>query len=441
MRNPPTFPRGGVHPPGFKSLTDSVPLRNAPIPAVAVIPMHQHMGAPAECLVQPGEEVREGMLIGKATGAFSANVHCSIPGKVKEISELYLPNGIRSKAVVVEFEGEFDRSGKSSETSDWQQASQGELLGLVRESGIVGLGGATFPTPVKYSVREGSRVELFVVNGVECEPFLTADHRLMLEKTREILTGIEIVRRILNPERVIVGIEENKPDAVEVMRRAVAERGTAVEVVSLKVKYPQGDEKQLLNALTGREVPSGGLPLDIGAVVSNAGTVFAIYEAVVLRKPLIERIVTVTGLVIAKPGNFKVRLGTPLSTLIEECGGFTEPPGKIVAGGPMMGFALTDLDQPVTKGTSGVLALSTRQTREVPETPCIGCGRCIAVCPLGLAPTVLYKWIDHREYAEALAAGLMDCKECGCCAYVCPARIPLVHGMKLGKFMSRKKKA
>jgi electron transport complex protein RnfC len=430
-----------VHPPGFKSLTDSVPLRNAPIPAVAVIPMHQHMGAPAECLVQPGDEVREGMLIGKATGPFSANVHCSIPGKVKEITELYLPNGIRSRAVVVEFEGEFDRSGKSSESADWQQASSTELLGIIRENGIVGLGGATFPTPVKFSVREGSPVELFVVNGVDCEPFLTADHRLMLEKTGELLTGLEIVRRILKPARVVVGIEENKPDAVDAMRRAVAERGADVEVVSLRVKYPQGDEKQLLNALTGREVPSGGLPLDIGAVVSNAGTVFAIYEAVVLRKPLIERIVTVTGPVIARPGNFKVRLGTPLSALIEECGGFTEPPGKIVAGGPMMGFALTDLDQPVTKGTSGVLALSMRQTRAVPETACIGCGRCISVCPLGLAPTVLYKWIDHREYEEALAAGLMDCKECGCCAYVCPARIPLVQGMKLGKFMSRKKKA
>jgi electron transport complex protein RnfC len=438
MRKLATFPGGGVHPHDYKSMANQVPIRNAPIPAVAVIPMSQHMGAPAECLVQSGDSVREGMLIGKATGPFSANVHCSIPGTVKEISELYLPNGIRSKAVVVELEGEFDRSGKSSETVDWKDASGQELLAMIRESGIVGLGGATFPTPIKFSVREGNQVEFFVVNGVECEPFLCADHRLMIEKTEELLTGIEIVRRVLKPAQVIVGIEENKPDAIELMQRATEGR---CRVVPLKVKYPQGDEKQLLKALIGREVPSGGLPLDIGAVVSNAGTVFAIYEAVALGKPLIERIVTVTGPVVARPGNFKVRLGTPLSVLIEECGGFLEPPGKVVAGGPMMGFALVDLDQPVTKGTSGVLALSRSQTRVVPETPCIGCGRCITACPFGLSPTVLYKWIDHREYDEALAAGLMDCKECGCCGYVCPARIPLVQGMKLGKFMSRKKKA
>ena len=441
MRKLPTFPGGGVHPHDHKGLANQVPIRNAPIPATATLPMHQHMGAPAECLVQAGDSVREGMLIGRATGAFSANVHSSIPGKVKEVSELYLPTGIRSKAVVVEFEGEFDRSGKSSETVAWKEAAPEELLGVIRECGIVGLGGATFPTPIKFSVREGTRVEFFVVNGVECEPFLCADHRLLLEKTQELLTGIEIVRRILSPAQVVIGIEANKPDAIEVLRSAVQERQLDFRVAALKVKYPQGDEKQLLKSLTGREVPSGGLPLDIGAVVSNAGTVFAIYEAVVLHKPLIERIVTVTGPVLARPGNFKVRLGTPVGALIEECGGFTEPPGKLVAGGPMMGFALADLDQPVTKGTSGILALSRRQTRAFAETPCIGCGRCIVACPFGLSPTVLYKWIDHGEYEEALASGLMDCKECGCCAYVCPARIPLVQGMKLGKFMSRKKKA
>ena len=434
-----TFPRGGVHPHDYKHLSNHIPIRNAPIPPEAVIPMAQHMGAPAECLVAPGDEVREGMLIGKARGAFSANVHCSIPGRVKEIREIYLPNGIRSQAAVIEFEGEFDRP--AAPDGQWQSKSPQELLAIIREQGIVGLGGATFPTPIKFTVREGSRVEYFVMNGVECEPFLTADHRLMVEKTRELLTGIAVVARILSPAKILVGVEENKPDAIEALQAASAEDGPDIEVVPLKMKYPQGDEKQLLKALIGAEVPSGGLPLDIGAVVSNAGTVFAIYEAVVLGKPLIERIVTVSGTAVKNTANFKVRIGTPVSYLLEECGGFSEPPGKIVAGGPMMGFVVVDLDVPVVKGTSGILALSRAQTRPRSETPCISCGRCVAHCPLGLVPTRLYKWIDHQEYEQALAEGLMDCKECGCCGYVCPARIPLVQAMKLGKLMSRKKKA
>jgi electron transport complex protein RnfC len=432
-----TFGGGGVHPHEYKSLTNEIPIRNAPIPPEAVIPLNQHMGAPAECLVEAGETVREGMLIGKARGVFSANVHASIPGKVKEIRDIYLANGMPSKAVVVEFEGEFERS--SGAPQQWQEKDPQELLELVREQGIVGMGGATFPTPIKFSIREGSSVETFVVNGVECEPFLTADHRLMLEKTGHVLEGIEIVRRILSPERVLIGVEENKPDAVEALQGEIARRSSEIEVVVLKTRYPQGDEKQLLKALIGREVPSGGLPLDIGAVVSNVGTVFAIYEAVALGKPLIERIVTVTGPVLENPANFKVRIGTPVGNLLEECGGFAAKPGKIVAGGPMMGFALADPGVPVVKGTSGILALSERQSRPALQTPCIGCGRCVSACPFGLSPTTLYKWIEHREYQEAMNAGLMDCKECGCCGFVCPARIPLVQGMKLGKMMARKK--
>ena len=432
-----TFGGGGVHPHDFKSFTNEVPIRNAPIPPEAVIPLQQHMGAPAECLVEAGDTVREGMLIGKAPGVFSANVHASIPGKVKEIRDIYLATGMPSKAVVVEFEGEFERGGNGP--VPWQDKEPKELLDLIREQGIVGMGGATFPTPIKFTTREGSPVEYFVVNGVECEPFLTADHRLMLEKTEGILEGIEIVRRILSPRSVLIGVEENKPDAIEVLREEIARRSGDIEVVVLKTRYPQGDEKQLLKALTGREVPSGGLPLDIGAVVSNVGTVYAIYEAVAQGKPLIERIVTVTGPALKNPANFKVRIGTPVGNLLEECGGFASRPGKIVAGGPMMGFALADPGVPVVKGTSGILALSERQARPALQTPCIGCGRCVATCPFGLSPTTLYKWIEHREYQEAMKAGLMDCKECGCCGYVCPAHIPLIQGMKLGKLMARKK--
>jgi len=436
------FPRGGVHPhDDFKDSTSGLPIRNAAVPPVAVIPMSQHMGAPAECLVQPDQKVGEGMLIGRATGAFSANVHSSIPGRVRELTEIYLPNGVRSKAAVIQFEGEFDRSGKSVTAQAWEHRSAQELLGVVRDQGVVGLGGATFPTPIKLAVREGASIDCFVMNGAECEPFLTADHRLMLEKTDELLVGIEIVARILGPRKVLIAVEENKSDAIQALENAVTRRGLPYEVVPLRVRYPQGDEKQLLKALTGREVPSGGLPLDIGAVVLNAGTVFAIYEAVTLGKPLVERVVTVSGAAVAHPGNFKVRIGTPIGDLIEECGGLRGTPGKVIAGGPMMGFALADLGAPVTKGVSGVLALSERQASFRRQTACIGCGRCLDACPFGLSPTVLYKCIDHQQYAEAMAMGLMDCKECGCCGYVCPARIPLVQGMKLGKIMGRRKKA
>jgi len=435
-----TFPKGGVHPSDFKLFTSGVPIRNAPIPALAVIPMQQHMGKPAQCMVSKDDLVREGMLIGRAQGVFSANIHSPIPGVVKEIREIYLPTGIRSEAVAIELQGEFDRSGKDEPRLEWQGKSGGDLLKSLADKGIVGLGGATFPTLLKYTVREGAQVEFFVVNGVECEPFLTADHRLMLEKSIEILEGIRIAQKIMKPRQIIIGIEENKPDAIAVMKENIVRSGLDFKVVALEVKYPQGDEKQLLKAVIGREVPSGGLPLDIGAVVSNVGTMQAIYEAVVLDKPLIERVVTISGSIIRNPANLKVRLGTPLSELIEECGGFTESPAKLIAGGPMMGFAVLDADTPVTKGLSGVIALSRRQVRSPLQTPCIACGRCVKACPMGLQPTVLYKWIEHGEYEEALKEGLMDCKECGCCGYSCPARIPLIQGMKLGKVMSRKNK-
>ncbi|HEB10092.1 MAG TPA: RnfABCDGE type electron transport complex subunit C, partial [Spirochaetales bacterium] len=293
-----TFPKGGVHPFDFKSFTSGVPIRNAPIPALAVIPMQQHMGKPAQCLVSKDDLVREGMLIGQAQGVFSANIHSPIPGVVKEIHKIYLPTGIRSEAVAIELQGEFDRSGKDEPRLEWQGISGSDLLKNLADKGIVGLGGATFPTVLKYTIREGFQVEYFVVNGVECEPFLTADHRLMVEKSLEIIEGIRIVQQIMKPRQIIIGIEENKADAIAVMRENIVRAGLDFEVVALKVKYPQGDEKQLIKAVIGKEVPSGGLPLDIGAVVSNAGTMLAIYEAVVLDKPLIERVVTVSGSII-----------------------------------------------------------------------------------------------------------------------------------------------
>lgn len=429
---------GGVHPPDSKEYSNSFSIRNAPIPSLAVIPMQQHMGAPAECLVNVGDKVEEGMLIGKSTGYFSANVHSSIPGTVKDIQEIYLPTGMKSKVVLIELEGEFRKPGSKSD--DWRSASPKDLLDKIVNMGIVGLGGATFPTHIKYNLKPEVKLEYFVVNGVECEPFLTCDHRLMLEKTNEILEGIEIINKIMNPQDIYIGIEKNKPDALAVFEQTIGAKGLPFKVMPLKVKYPQGDEKQLLKALIGREVPSGGLPLDIGAVVSNVGTVFAIYEAVCLNKPLIERIVTVSGTAVKTPSNLKVRIGTKIGDLIDECNGVSKKPGKIIVGGPMMGFATADLNAPVTKGTSGVLVLSVREANLAGELTCIQCGKCVAACPLGLNPTTLYKLVDHGLYEEAKAESLFDCKECGCCAFVCPSHIPLVQGMRLGKFMVKKQK-
>ncbi len=436
-----SFVHGGVRPPGAKHYTGGVPIRNAPVPAVAVIPMHQHAGAPAECAVRPGERVREGMRIGRAAGAVSANVHSSIPGVVRAVDSLFLPSGVCSLAATIDLEGEFDHSGRPGKAEEWQRLPVPELTRRIWEMGVVGLGGAAFPSVLKYAGRKGARVEAFVVNGVECEPYLTADHRLMLEKADEVLQGARIAQRLLQPERVIVAVGSDKPDALERMSERVAAQGLDWQVIPLEVRYPQGDERRLLRALTGREVPAGGEPLDIGAVVANVGTLFAVYEAVALGKPLIERVITVSGRAVRQPANLKARLGTPVRVLIEECGGFAEPPARLVAGGPMMGFALLDLDAPVTKLTSGVIALSRREVPRGRETPCIGCGRCLQSCPQRLRPTTIYKWVDHGEYQRALREGLADCTECGCCGYVCPARIPLVQGMRLGKIMTRTGKA
>ncbi len=436
-----TFSNGGIHPLERKELTSDVPSWNAVIPSECIVPLQQHIGAPSESLVQPGDDVREGMLIGKAAGFVSANIHSPIPGTVTEIRTVRLPNGVTSQAIVLELKGEFEQLGKARSKRDWSGMDATALRAVIQDHGIVGLGGATFPTHVKFTLPEGLRCEYLILNGTECEPYLSADHRLMVERPEQLLTGLRIAARILKPAQIVVAIEANKPDAIAQIRKTVASMGVDVRVQPLRVKYPQGDEKMVIKAITKREVPSGGLPLDIGCVVSNAGTLHAIYEAVVLGKPLIERLITVSGGAIKKPGNLKVRIGTPISELFEECGGFREMPEKIVVGGPMMGQTVYDLSTPVTKGTSGVLALTAREVRAAPRTACIQCGRCTAACPVGLQPTRLFKLIDHFEYDVAVDAGLMDCRECGSCSYICPARIPLVQGLRIGKVMARKRKA
>lgn len=439
MKGLKTFPRGGIHPHGSKNLTNSKKIVSAEIPDTLVVPMGQHLGAPAEVAVAVGDEVTEGMLLGKPSGFISAAIHSPVDGTVKELTDVYLANGMKSTAVVIEKKEGFTPSIAEKDSS-WKEKTAEELNGIVKESGIVGLGGATFPANVKYAVPKGEKAEYLIINAVECEPYLSADHRLMLEKTSEILEGLRILQKIIQPEKIAIGIEINKPDAIEIMKKKASEENFDLEIVPLKLKYPQGDEKQLIKAVTGREVPSGGLPIAVGCVVSNVGTVNAVYEAVVLNKPLYERVVSVSGLGVRNPGNFLVRVGTPISKLLEACGGTIDSPAKIVVGGPMMGFSIFDTDTPVTKGTSGILVLTDKEAGAAARTACLSCGKCISACPMGLNPTKMFKYIDHSDYDGAMQTGLMDCKECGCCAYTCPAHIPLVQGMRLGKKMARKKK-
>jgi electron transport complex protein RnfC len=435
-----TFPKGVFFPREMRSPFWEKPIENSSVPVVSIIPLLQHAGSPAECLVQPGDTVREGMLIGRSSGPVSAQVHSPVPGSVREIRDIYLPSGVKSSAVVIELGGEFDRLGKKNRIYPWENLSKGELLATISDKGVVGMGGVLFPTHVKYTVPKNRKVDVFILNGAECEPYLSADLRLMVEKAPEIVEGMRVAAKILEPRRLIIGIENNKPGVIEAMKRAVESSGSPIEVTGLKSVYPQGDEKQIIKTLLGREVPSEGHPLDVGAVISNPGTLFSIYEAVLMQKPVIERVLTVAGGAIRTAKNLKVRIGTPISALIEECGGFLEMPEKIVAGGPMMGYSLYDLETPVTKGTSGVLFLTSREIKSSRRSNCLNCGRCIESCPMGLDPGRLFKWIDHSEYYEAKKEGLMDCRECGCCGYICPAHIPLVQGMRVGKNFAQHKK-
>jgi len=433
-----TFRKGGVHPDDKKSLTRNCAVADFRISDTVYLPFSQHLGAPAQPLIQKGDSIEAGQKIGEAAGFISAHVHSPVAGEVKDITEIFLPTGMKSKAAVVSVDK--DRMFEPAEVSDAriQKMDSAGLIEKVKEAGIVGMGGAAFPAHVKFQIPKGKKAEYLVVNGVECEPYLNSDNRLMLEQSDLLLKGVSYVQTMTQAEKVIIGIEENKPEALRAMDEAVAENGYNFSVQPLKVQYPQGDEKQLLKAAIDREVPSGGLPIDIGAVVCNVGTAFAVYEAVALKKPLFERIVTVSGEAVKNPGVYRVKVGTPFQELIDACGGFTETPEKVVAGGPMMGFAVYDLSTPVMKGTSGILALTKKQTSDAVQTACISCGRCVRSCPMGLNPTKLFKVIDAGDYDAAKALHLLDCKECGCCAYSCPAKIPLVQGMRLGKRMLRK---
>lgn len=428
-----TFTLGGVHPPENK-FSQSNPIRELSLPETVTIPIAQHLGVPANPVVKKGDPVKTGQLIAKGEAFISANIHSSVSGTVQKIDEVIDTSGYRKKAIIIKVEGDeweedIDRSPDLLRDCS---LTQEEIVKKVNEKGIVGLGGATFPSHVKLMVPKGKKAEYLIINGVECEPYLTADHRLMLEKAEEILVGITIQMKALNVEKAIIGIENNKPDAIEHLRKLLpAYKGISVE--PLKVKYPQGGEKQLIKALINREVPSGKLPIEVGCVVHNVGTSFAVYQAVQKNQPLIDRVVTVTGKSLKTPSNFLVRIGTPISLLIEEAGGLPEDTGKVVNGGPMMGKALSNLEAPVTKGTSGVLLFSEKETHRKTALTCIRCARCASICPMGLEPYLLALLANKNRDEDCEAERIMDCMECGSCLYICPSGRPLLDHIRKGK--------
>ncbi len=428
-----TFPTGGVHPPENK-ITAGVPIEQLPVPATVVIPVTQHIGAPAEIIVNKGDSVKTGQLIASSKGFVSANIHSSVSGKVSKTDTVTDLSGYKQKAVFIEVSGDewvetIDRS--QGLNRDIKHSSE-EIIKKCAEAGIVGLGGATFPSHVKLSIPQGKRCDLLIINGVECEPYLTSDHRLMLEKGDEVLTGVTILMKALGVERAVIGIENNKPDAVAHMSK-LATGYPGISVLPLKVKYPQGAEKQLIKALTGREVPSGKLPVDVNSVVHNVGTAFSVYEAIQKNKPLFERVVTITGKTLSKPGNYLVRTGTPLRALVEAAGGLPENTGKVICGGPMMGKAVASLEVPVVKGTSGIVILPDDEAVREKSGPCIRCAKCVSVCPMKLEPYLLMTLSEKKLFEKAEAEKITDCIECGSCSYTCPASRPLLDYIRLGK--------
>ncbi len=432
--------RGGIHPRENKQITEELPFTNFSIPHSCSIPLQQHIGAPAKPVVEQGEYVKEGQLIGEADGLVSANVHSSIPGKVQDIAEVPTIYGAQ-KSVIIEAEGEFTSTSDRGHRGDWKTLSRDDMLQGIQDAGIVGLGGAAFPTAVKLSPPPDKKIETLVVNGAECEPYLTVDDMLMQTCPVEIIEGIEMTMKILGVETAVIGIEDNKKHAVSSLRQALKNSGMegAVSVKSLPTKYPQGAEKQLIYSLTRKKVPSGGLPMDVGIVVQNVGTIFALREAVLFEKPLFERYITVSGSLINKPGNYKVRIGTTIRDIIEECGGLKGDPAKIIIGGPMCGISVFSLEVPVVKGTSGILFFSEEEINVEDYSPCIRCGKCVTACPVGMLPSDIGNAVemDRLDLVEDLNP--YDCIMCGTCSYICPANRPLSHFIKLAQGRLKKK--
>lgn len=426
--------KGGVHPlSGIhhgKHLTDKRPIQKCSVPDEIVLPLSQHTGAPSSPVVSPGDTVDMGQLIAEAGGFVSVPLYSSVSGVVKEIAPRPHILGTPSLSIVIANDHEDRMSPDISGKGSVESLSPKDIIDIVKSAGLVGLGGAAFPTHVKLSPPPDKKVDTIIVNGAECEPYLTADHRLMLEHPEGVVYGLKAVMKALDVKNAVIAIEANKKDAIEAMQNAASRSG--INVAMLKVKYPQGAEKQLIYAVTKRQVPSGKLPMDVGAIVINAGTAYQISLAIEKGMPLIERVVTVTGSV-AAPSNFLVRIGTPISHVIAEAGGFTGDIEKVIAGGPMMGISQTNLDAPIIKGTSGILALSKGMARSMEESPCIRCGKCVGACPMGLLPCLISAYAESNNFETAEKLHALDCMECGGCTYICPANRHVTQAIRLAK--------
>ena len=430
-----TFHIGGVHPLDNKQFSAHQPIKECPLPKQAIIPLVQHIGAPAQAVVKEGAKVKVGELLAKAGGFVSANICSPVSGTVSKIGDWTDAWGVPGQAIFIDVEGdewlpEIDRKADIVRQCTLEPKA---IIDKIAEAGIVGLGGACFPTHVKLLPPPGKKAEVVIVNGVECEPYLTCDHQLMLEHGEEIIIGIEILKRALGVDRAIIGIENNKKDAIEHMTK-LAQSKLGIEVQPLKLKYPQGGEKQLIDACIGRQVPSGALPIEVGAVVDNVATIYAVYEAVQKNKPLISRVITVTGKHVAKPGNYSVRFGTPIEEVIALAGGVPVDTGKIIGGGPMMGRAMDHIeDMPANKRLSGLLFLPEAESIRPEEENCIRCGKCVQACPMGLEPYLLQRLSQLEMWEDCEKHDVMDCIDCGCCVFACPAHRRLLDGIRPAK--------
>ncbi len=433
--------RGGVHPSSEKARTMDSSITDLAAPEVITVPLLQHIGAPAQPTVKRGSYVKKGQLIAEPGGFVSAAVHAPVAGKVRALGPAPHPFGSHIDAIEIENDGTDEAAEISVPGKPWRDAAPQEIIDAISNAGIVGMGGAAFPAHVKLSPPRDKTIDTVIINGAECEPCITADYRLMLENPVEILTGALITRKCLGAEKVIIGIEDNKPQAIKTIKDKVnsGSEFSGIEVAQLATKYPQGGEKQLIKAVTKREVPSGGLPMDAGCVVHNVGTAFAINNAIIHGTGLFERVITVSGEGVEEPANLRVRIGTPFSYILQHCRARISDAKKIIMGGPMMGLAQSETDVPVIKSTSAIL-LRTEQVPGVKEYDCISCGNCVKVCPVKLVPASIVKAVEHDDISRADECHIMDCIECGSCAYACPSKINLVHFMKLGKHHLRMKK-